>query len=336
MRVLSVGQLEEGGTCLERARVLRSIGWDVVEFDILKYSNKGGRVRRSLQHRLLDGPDVRSFNKDLVRFVKHDRKFDLLWIDKGRWLFADVLKEIKTLTGALTVHYTPDPAFTVHTSRHFFNGINYYDICVTTKRYEIEKYKEAGANKIIFTLQGIDDRFSRIRECEDVESETRDGLVFVGHRERYYERTLSAVARSGLNLRVWGPGWEASQGRYVQGGAVMGDHYPRTLAQGKVGIGLLSKLYPDAFTTRTFEMPAAGLMMIAERTPEHEALFDEGREAEFFSDIDELVEKGRYYMNNDRERIEIARRGREKVLRKYTWKSVMHPVIEEIQRSNRA
>jgi len=333
VRVLSIGQLREGQTCFERAKVFQEIGWEIVQFDILKYAEHGGRVRRSLQHRLLDGPDVRRFNRDLLNLVRLDSRFDAIWVDKGRWLFADTLKEIKERTGAFAVHYTPDPAFTVHTSRHFVGGIRYYDLCVTTKKYEIDTYADAGAQKVIFTLQGIDERFSRIQECGEIGSPLREGLVFIGHRESHYEQTLSAIAKSGLDVRVWGPGWETSRLSYAQGGAVIGDKYPRTLASGKIGVGLLSKLYPDAFTTRTFEMPAAGLLMIAERTPEHEALLEEGREVEFFSDMNEFVEKSKYYLDHERERIEIAKRGREKALRKYTWRAVMQPVIEEITRS---
>ncbi len=339
MRVLSIGELWEGGTCLERARVLESSEWQVLKFDVTPFYSSGGRIRRSLQNRLLNGPDVLRFNQELLNYVATHQPFDVLWVDKGRWLFASTLNRIKQVAGAMAVHYTPDPAFTVHTSRHFVKGLHLYDLCITTKKYEIETYKKSGAKRVIFNWQGIDDRFARSKACSQLESSGRHGLVFIGHRERYYEKILAAVANVGLPLRIWGPGWNllkrnrTALGLAVCGEGVWRDAYPATLAKGSIGIGLLSKRYPDAFTTRTFEIPAAGAMLLAERTDDHTGLFEEGKEAEFFSDVPELIDKAKYYIENESKRLEIARRGREKVLKEYTWRKVMLPtkrVVEEL------
>lgn len=337
MRALYVGQLGEGETCLERCKVLANFNWECIGFDTLPYLRVEGRIRRALQHRLLDGPDVRRFNQDLLRFVRENRNVDVVWIDKGRWLFYSTLLEIKRLTNAILVHYTPDPAFTVHTSRHFMQSLPLYDLCITTKRYELESYRRHGAREVIFTLQGIDSRFEECEPCGDLNSEERQGAVFIGHCEPHYVRTLSALAENGVPLRIWGGGWEKlKKGTSplrdcIQGGPVLGMSYPIALSQGEIGIGLLSKYSPDAFTTRTFEMPAAGLLLLAERTDEHLSLFEEGVEADFYSNTDELVEKAWHYLENEEKRVQLAARGRDKVLNEYTWSRVLTPAIELIE-----
>ncbi len=54
--------------------------------------------------------------------------------------------------------------------------------------------------------------------------------------------------------------------------------------------------------------------MLAERTDRHLDFFREGVEAEFFATDEELVDKVRFYLANDEKRMEIARRGHERVV----------------------
>lgn len=332
LKICYVGQLWHGGTCLARARALERLGFDVQQFDVTPYQQRGARLMRALTHRLLVGSAIDFLNRDLRALVVGGGLFDILWVDKGTWIYPQTLEAARRAGVSLLVHYTPDPAFHVHHSRHFRACVPLYDLCVTTKRYELEHYRRAGAREILFTWQGVDERFSRLAECGRIETSGRRGLLFVGHHESYYERVLSAVAETGLPLRVMGPRWprkvsaKTKLGAAVQGDGVVGDAYAACLATAQIGLGLLSKLCPDGFTTRTFEIPAAGAMLLAEDTPEHRELFRAGEEADFFSCIEELIDKARYYLTRDSLRHRIARNGRERVLRDFTWERALEPI----------
>ena len=54
---------------------------------------------------------------------------------------------------------------------------------------------------------------------------------------------------------------------------------------------------------------------LAERTDDHLSLFEEGKEAEFFSGDEEMQDKIRFYLANDDARKRIAVAGRERCLR---------------------
>jgi len=68
----------------------------------------------------------------------------------------------------------------------------------------------------------------------------------------------------------------------------------------------LRTVCPDQHTTRTFEIPACGSLLLADRTEEHQEFFAEGQEAEFFSSSEELLEKIKFYQSNESARKRVA------------------------------
>jgi spore maturation protein CgeB len=335
VKALYIGDLSQGGTCLERAKVLADFGWEVLQFDIIPYLRGSGRICAALQHRLLLGPDVARFNQDVVRITRPVRRLDVIWVDKGRWLHAAALDEMKRTTGAITVHYTPDPAFTVHNSRHFDACLRLYELCITTKRYELDTYRSKGTKEVLFTWQGVDDRFERIAACGTFDTRPVD-VAFVGHVEPHYVKILECAGSVTKNISVNGPGWERIARRLpawqgIASGPVWADALPATLARGRIGLGLLSKLYPDAFTTRSFEVPAAGAMLLAERTADHLEIYEEDREAVFFDSQEELCDKLKFYLAHEDIRRRIAEAGRTRVLANYHWRHVLAPAIRRVE-----
>jgi len=75
-----------------------------------------------------------------------------------------------------------------------------------------------------------------------------------------------------------------------------------------------------------------GIFLLAERTDDHLALFEEGKEAEYFGDDEELKDKIRFYLENDEARKRIAAAGRERCLRSgYSSPSQLKSIINSLK-----
>jgi len=71
---------------------------------------------------------------------------------------------------------------------------------------------------------------------------------------------------------------------------VYGKEYRQALCDAKLGACFLSKWNGDEYTRRVFEIPACGVMLLAERTRTMESLFKEGRDAECFGSAEEPLD----------------------------------------------
>ena len=70
----------------------------------------------------------------------------------------------------------------------------------------------------------------------------------------------------------------------------------------------------DEHTCRSMEIPACEGLLLAERTPEHMELYEDGVEAIFFSNREELSEAVGRLLKDDALRMKIARSGRQRAV----------------------
>jgi len=340
MRILYVGQLWEGGTALERMKVLSALGHSIVPFDVSPFADCASRLVRSIAARFHMGPILNKMNWALTQQAGSLRGITYIWVDKGVWIFPETLKRLKQVTGALAIHYTPDSQIFSQRSRHFMASIPIYSALVTTKEWEVDAYKQAGARQVILTYQGYDSRFFP-RKVRDSERSVFDSDVcFVGHLQQHYAEKLRVLSSLNIRLRIWGDAWpryaeKNPWAEKVVSKGLWGESYPTALACASIGLGLLGKHIPETSTTRTFEIPAMGTFLLAERTALHQELFEEGKEADFFSSDEEMLDKTRFYLKHDGARERIAAAGRARCeWSGYSSAELLQKIIDTIQRLN--
>lgn len=87
---------------------------------------------------------------------------------------------------------------------------------------------------------------------------------------------------------------------------------------------------------RPVEIALCGGFVLSEYSPGIEHMFEIGREMDVFHTKEELLEKIRYYMVNEKEREEIAGRGYERAVRDYDSMAGFAKVFEVIKKSKKA
>jgi spore maturation protein CgeB len=336
MRILYISQLREGSTSLERMKVLNGLGYETVPFNVSTFIGSASRVFQSVACRFNVGPIVTRMNREIRKQTGSLRGVTHIWVDKGVWIYPETLQHLKKLTGAQAIHYTPDSQIVSQRSRHFMASIPLYDALVTTKEWEVDAYKAAGAKRVMLTYQGYDSRFFPRKPRESERAVFDSDVCFVGHTQPHYAERLKALSSLNIQLRIWGDAWppyaeKHSWAQEIVAKGLWGESYPAALACAKIGLGLLGKHIPETSTTRSFEIPAMGTFLLAERTALHQQLFDEGKEAEFFSSDEEMLDKARFYLAHDEARQQIAAAGRARCERSgYSSVELLRKIVESL------
>lgn len=330
MRILYFGTLGWGGTSLQRCEALRRVA-HVYAVDTRRFVPEVGWGRRpwhSLAHRLGWGPLVTRVSGELVREARRFEP-DWVWVDQGLLVSRAAIEEVRSGCRARVAHYTPDslasPGFS---NRCFREAVGAYDLCITTKPNEPSRYLALGAKQVRFSQQGYDPGIHRpIALSSEARARFAADVAFVGEHNAARARSLATLARSEVcTLAIYGRRWERGATgtvlRRLQRGWVYGDDYARALSAARIGLGFLNHDVGDVYTTRSFEIPACGTLLLAERTDAHRELFSEDHEAVFFGSDEELLDKVRFYLLHDAARASIAAQGHRRVAG-YTWQARM-------------
>lgn len=337
LRVLFVGPLWEGtdlgtSTSMSRLRALHNLGLNITSLDTTCYLPSGPRLLRSFAIRTFAHPSVYRMNmqlRDLVQKKQHD----VIWIEKGDWLYPWTLAYVRK-QGCFLVHYNTDDIFGryEHLWLHRL-GIKYYDLYLTTNRYNVTEIRRSYGINTMRVGMGYDSNVHR--PFKDFNGGKKIDIVFVGTWRPQTEEYLVALWNAGIDLQVWGNGWRKAHHEELRTVKPLPHaDYARKITSAKIALCSVSRWNRNESTGRSFEIPAIGTFMLAEHTPEHEFIYGDGVGVGLFRTTAELVEKARYYLENPSERKAIAREGHARSLEPgYSWAGHMRrewPIVERL------
>lgn len=192
----------------------------------------------------------------------------------------------------VTIHYSPDdvtnPDFV---TPDYLAHEHAWDMVVTTKRHNVAPLTDRGARAVTFVMSAYDPAW-HFRHPRAVGERHEVGFIGTARNRPGRMELLARLAETyGRRLLLAGEGWRGSDAAHhaTMSPAVYGQDFAATIAAIRSNLVLLNT--PDTHTCRSFEVPAAGGLVVGERTDEHEEMLAEGTEALYFDSYDELVEQ---------------------------------------------
>jgi hypothetical protein len=186
---------------------------------------------------------------------------------------------------------------------------------VTTKRAIVHDLRAIGCANIAYSRFGYNPDVNRPINPES-RGFHRVDVAFAGTADQDRLPIIGELFERlpNLSVSIYGNGWHRRASlRGATRPQLTGLDYAAAMSAATVCPCLVRRANRDGHVMRSFELPAIGAFMLAERTEEHQEIFEEGVHCDYWSSIEELVDKARWYSANPRRAAELALRGHEMI-----------------------
>lgn len=325
LSILYLGADSPGSTSRHRADALRRIGHHVLVIDPDNLLPPPGRLRAFLHYRsgfrFLQWRLLASLRRSLsTNNVKHD----LIWVDSGEKLGPQALRWLKKRYNCPCILFNVDDPTGSRDYHRFITlraALSVYSLAVFVRQETALEALALGAQNVLIVHRSYDESIHSI-QAVSAEAISPSIISFVGtyipgeHRDRFLARLFSL----GLPIAIHGNRWIRSPDKNLlhncyKGPALSGCTYARQLSTASVTLGLLSHGNRDLITQRSLETSACGGLLCAERTSEHQLLYEDGQEAVFWDSPQECILKCHNLLRDPNLNITIRSAGHQHVHR---------------------
>ncbi|MBX2939213.1 MAG: glycosyltransferase [Ferruginibacter sp.] len=316
LKILYSGSMHVSSNSYRRFTALAKMGFQIIPLDIDSYVYCGG-ILEKFHHHFNWGPGINRYNRKIYEL---SREFipDILWIDNRIFLQPGTLKKISSYIPEIKIVnvITDDPfgsrKYSWRLTHSTASLVDYHFVQRTTNLHEL---KSEGAKNVHICYRSFDPEFNRpiVLQGDDINKYSCQ-VGFVGTYEEDRASFIAHLILNGIAVYVTGNDWPDKKyweiiEPYYKGPSVYGDAYIKTICGMDIALHFLRHMNRDEQDSRTFEIPASKVFMLAERSAVHEQLFRENEEAVFFDTKEELLIKVKMYLSDKTQRKQIAEKG---------------------------
>ncbi len=263
----------------------------------------------------------------LIRWKIRLNSYDLIiFSDNLFFINQKLFEDIKTIKSSKLILFSNiSPINLLVDSQK--SCIPYYDIIFISDSGHEKEWKELGGNNIINLPISASSPHTFNKIINNYNDEKLYDVTFIGRLDNLHHHRLEILnylVSNGVPVNIWT--WIDLSKKYLRKfplleanlrGQAFGEEMIKILSQSKIVLNIHILSQPDGGNLRLFEIPAARSMQISDKCPEH--WFRDGHEIVLYKNNKDLLNKIKYYLINDKERIRIAMNGYEKLIKEHTY-----------------
>jgi len=282
---------------------------------------------------------VKKLNKGLIDYIEQEEKPNAILVIKGTYLSPDSLRYIKQRYPDIVILcFHPDDPFSPNrgaSNDRIRESISLYDVYLIWSKTLIPKLKEHGAKDAIFLPFAADPEIiCPVTLSSDDRLNFDCDVCFIGDGDEEREAWVNNIGKvlhdnnCDFNLRVYGALWKKINHNVELKSKALNLDLLKAFSGGKINLNILRLQNKFSHNMRTFEIPASHGFMLHESSEEAMDFFEEGKEAEYFSTPEELLDKLKFYLKNDDLREKIASAAYEKIFKMdYTYDNNVKQIL---------
>ncbi len=262
-----------------------------------------------------------------------DQVFDLIWVFKGMEIQPKTLLELKKQTKRL-INFNPDNPFIFSGkgsgNKNVTLGITLYNEHFTYDhevKNQIDKEFGIKCTLIPFGFDQEINLYDDIQLTQDIKA-----VCFVGNPDTYRAEILKVILDNGFPLHVYGNDWDKflKHPNLNNHGPAYEKEYYNILRNYRVQLNIMRVHNLDSHNMRSMEIPGCGGMMLAPKTTDHLAFFEEGKEAFFYENSDQLLYQVKVMLKLEDSEVQKMRLyAREKVVKQFSYARLTKEFIRE-------
>lgn len=332
--LLYIGSLKKNSTSHQRYELLKKIienqyTLDAIDVDVNSFATN--KIIKSIGWRFKKGPFISIYNKRISSNVS--KNYDVVWLDKGDLVNSKTLNQLRNHSGKL-IHFTLDNLFYTNRNNRFTRNLNLFDYVITTKTFEVNDYLNIiPKNKLVQITQAFNYDIHKPMHSFEEKSNV---VCFIGLYEKSRGDLIQSLVDAKIKVVLAGKGWrdwlrKNKDSKFIEfkGEELLGSEYVDVISSSRIGLGLMSKKFPELHTTRTFEIPAIGTILATEKNIEINNFFND-EEVLFYSDHLDLTTKIKHFFTDSKLAKDVSIKGRTRVLTdKRSYQEIMQKLVNK-------
>lgn len=256
-------------------------------------------------------------NKNLLQLIKNEKPEYILWHTGRHEILLKTLRLIRENGTKIIAWFSDDQWRFDSYSKKL---INHIDFAITTDEQAIEKYKQLGV-RVIHCQWAANQRFYK-----QIPLRLEYDVTFLGQCYGDRKDYIKAIKKAGIALHLFGK---------VSGHYLKFEETIKIFNQSKINLNFSSSSqgsHIKQIKARVFEITISSGFLLTEYAPYLENYFKMGKEIVCFSTSDEAIDKIKYYLTHEEDRLEIARAGYKAALTRHTWDKRIEGIFTEIEK----